>query len=357
MSDDRTHGACSPSVLKRRLSCPGSLTLEAVMPDNKSESASMGTRLHKLLEKDVWEEKDLEGLTEYHLAALERARQFRETLKIPSDYVSHRELEIDLSWIHPLIEKGHVDEVFVKQYDRAILIDWKFFFQKKLDPAETNTQMICYAAGVCREFEVEEVEVHLFMPHVNAWSTATFKRKYLMGRASHFAESVEMAKLNPFSFESGDHCEYCRAMSICPVYLHAALSEKDASKESVSNHPVNLMPKLLEKAEMLSDWSGALKKYAFALLAAGKKIPGWGLIQGEGHRKWIDVEKAGKELTKIAEEKRKDAESLYDPRSLKSPSEVEKVLGKAKRVAEVMAKLVFKPKGELKLARKEEAKE
>lgn len=357
MSDDRTHGACSPSVLKRRLNCPGSLTLEAVMPDNKSESASMGTRLHKLLEKDVWEEKDLEGLTEYHLAALERARHFRETLKIPSDYVSHRELEIDLSWIHPLIEKGHVDEVFVKQYDRAILIDWKFFFQKKLDPAETNTQMICYAAGVCREFEVEEVEVHLFMPHVNAWSTATFKRQWLMTSARLICGRIAQNELNKFAFSGGDHCEYCKAMSICPVYLHAALSEKDASKESALNHPVNLTPKLLETAEMLSDWSGALKKYAFTLLAAGKKIPGWGLIQGEGHRKWIDVGKAGKELTKIAEEKKKDTESLYDPRSLKSPSEIEKVLGKAKRVAEVMAKLVFKPKGELKLARKEEAKE
>lgn len=350
MSDDRKHAPCSPSVLKRRINCPGSLQLEPVMPDSSNQYSKAGTNYHKLLELDSISEDQLKDIPENDLTAIMNAKKFLDQIKAyTSGYQVYKELEVKLEFIHELVGWGHVDLVFVKPFERAVIVDHKFFWQREIDPAERNYQLRAYAAGVCEHFELEEVEAFLFMPHLDQISRHTFSKNYLMNDFSRdVRKRIEANQKTPFNFVDGGWCHKCRAMGNCPIWVKKALEigkQKDAEPT-----PKNISA-LLDIAEGLKEWTGCIQQYAFKAISMGQRVAGWGLQQGYGHRKWIDEKKAEENLSAFAFSNGKSVDALYDPKTLKSPAGIEKVIGKSKEAQKVVFDLTNRALGEMKLAR------
>lgn len=76
---------------------------------------------------------------------------------------------------------------------------------------------------------------------------------------------------------------------------------------------------------MLEAWIEGVRAFAYAEAGHGRPVPGWKLVESKGRRKWADEEKAAEFLKA---EYPVIADRLFEPASLKSIAQVEKVLHK-----------------------------
>ncbi len=90
--------------------------------------------------------------------------------------------------------------------------------------------------------------------------------------------------------------------------------------------PVPVLAEMLAKIHILEDWAKAMRAHAQSLLERGESVPGFKLVEKRATRKWGSEQQvrqwlAGKGL---------DPEEIED-RSLKSPAQIEKTLGRDKK--------------------------
>jgi len=81
--------------------------------------------------------------------------------------------------------------------------------------------------------------------------------------------------------------------------------------------------KVLDNQDKIELWLKALNAYAFSLLEAGQQVPGYELAKKRAHRRWAhepDVVAAFADL----------GDEIYTL-SLKSPAQLEKLVGKARK--------------------------
>lgn len=162
----------------------------------------------------------------------------------------------------------------------------------------------------------------------------------------------------------GSHCTYCKAKTFCPAARAKAQEVARADfadeppedvKQAVADDVGMMGPNSL--AEVLP-WLPFLKKYgeavearARAMLAEGKPVPGWKLVQTAGDRTWredLDVEAI---VDKMAMDFGVERGKLFEPAkppALLSGPKVEKLLP-SKRRAEFSDRLLYRPVGGVKL--------
>jgi hypothetical protein len=136
---------------------------------------------------------------------------------------------------------------------------------------------------------------------------------------------------------SGDHCKFCPAAAVpgrCP-----AIAEKQQALARVEFAPmVDYDPAKL--AQALADIPAvegrikAIREFAYAEAEAGRAPPGWKLVEKRATRKWACSEA---DLIGITAGMGID---LFDPRKLKSPAQIEKLLPKEAR--SILAELTVK---------------
>ena len=99
---------------------------------------------------------------------------------------------------------------------------------------------------------------------------------------------------------------------------------------------------LLPKLPLLKSWAGDVEEYALDTIAKGGVIPGYKLVEGRSLRQWGDEDAAEEKLISLV-----GFDSAF-VKKLVSPSQAEKLLGRAK--AGEIADLVVKPRGKPTLA-------
>ena len=104
------------------------------------------------------------------------------------------------------------------------------------------------------------------------------------------------------------------------------------------------MSAVLEKGSLLVEWYKTVQERALERLLAGRKIPGYKLVEGRSVRGWTNQDEA----LKTIEESGVERAMIYNyvPKSL---AELEKMLGKAK-FDEVAGQFVHRPAGKPTLA-------
>jgi hypothetical protein len=117
---------------------------------------------------------------------------------------------------------------------------------------------------------------------------------------------------------------------MCP----AKLEEKRAAVNKAfapENLPA-LLPEevgsLLDKVDSIESWCKSVREYAYAL-SQSTKIPGYKRVPKQARRKWNDPANALKSLEMMFADTTV-RECLSDP-EIKSPAQVEKILGKANK--------------------------
>jgi hypothetical protein len=383
------------------MACAGRIVLEAAFPDRGNEHSDAGTAMHEIASKvltavagvdaddyvghnvlvsDEGEEKRFVEIT-HEMATLVQ-NYVDEVRELAKGGELHVEERVEFSEFVGVPDQFGTADVIILQpavapqiegdpqaCHRMIVGDLKTGYH--FVPVEENSQLMLYALGAYRMFElaydIREIQLYIFQPNsggTRTWSCTIGDLLAFAAKAHAAAQRVEEATnaahdagmpeaewndryLHPDPNEID--CAYCRAMSTCPA-KQRKLEEVvggsfDVVIEKPANLPVNMRADLpMTRVDMMTvevdklaramnaagefeDWIKAVRAEVERRLLLGQDVPGWGLELGrEGARAWTDPEAAETLLRKTF---RIPIEKAYDLKLI-SPTTAEKLAGFAK---------------------------
>jgi hypothetical protein len=237
-----------------------------------------------------------------------------------------------------------------------------------------NRQLCYYALGVISTLPkpiqalieyVELVVVQPRRPHKDGpVRRCCVKPEVLLDYCQDLVDAANLARSANPPRRAGDHCTFCRAAADCPALrnkaLEAAQVDFDDDVPSLGHNgapPEDMTPeqlgKLLDVADLIEAWIGAVRGRAETLANAGEQIPGWKLVAKRAVRKWKGSDEATKSALLL--DFGLDEASIIEQK-LKSPAQVEKLFGKSPH-KEALAELYDKVSSGTKLARVDDPRE
>ena len=346
------HAVLSASSSYRWLACPPSALECAKLPDVQSDFAKQGTEAHALCEYKVkkalgekgtdptqslttFDEEMAECTDAYAQFVLESLAAAKTVCPDPLVLVEQR---LDFSrWVPEGFGTG---DCLIVADDTLIVIDYKHGLGVLVD-AEKNPQMMCYALGALDLFDgiydIRQVSMTIFQPRRENVSTCTLTKEDLLQWADTVLKpAAELAAQGKGAYKAGDHCRFCKIRATCRkrAEYNLELAKYDfAMPSTLEDREVEAV---LAKADELVSWVGDLKDYALQQALAGKKWPGWKLVEGRSNRRYVNDEAVA---TKVEE-------AGYSPyeKKLMGITALTHLLGK-RRFDELLSGLIEKPQG------------
>lgn len=289
------HDLYSPSCLYRRKACPGSAQMERHLEGIQSEYAEEGTLLHQAISNPELDRQ----LSSEQLAAVEWARQwlrdtfgdeklkFEVPIKIVGpNWTSFGTLDVLrlVSMVPRAAEEGDVGE----------------FKMGRNEPMEMAIayQSSAYALGVHQKHPtVRKVRCHIVYPRLQRVYTYTVSA---MGDGDTTFDAILKAMHETIlaceewnaPLHSGQHCQYCRAIALCPQVHGDDLTVMHAPETL----PGVKIAELLDKVPILEQKIEALKSIAKTLYWHGVEIPGYAIEERRGARYLPDHELVGRKV-------------------------------------------------------------
>lgn len=345
------HVRHSPSSAHRWTACPGSLRMiDAAPPERPSPYAAEGTCAHWVLEQCLTHNR---GAVDYinsthagHTVTEEMAAAVQLALDVVRDMVEPNDVlfieeRFDLALLNPPARlAGTADVVIYKPAaGRLLVLDYKHG-QGLAVEAQGNMQMRTYALGAIVALgdvhPVREVEAIILQPR--AFHPSGFVRSECLEPFELFEWSADLFAAQARTLEpdaplaAGDHCRFCQAAGTCPALASRALAvmEQDfdvldqpkapTAPEALTPHQIG---RVLEMADAVEKWLGAVRSHATGMLERGEPLPGWKLVDKRATRKWSAEDAATAQLTAAVGDK------AFAPRKIITPAQAEKLVGKA----------------------------
>ena len=227
---ERKHARLSASRAERFMTCPGSVRLEAQIPEPPpGEAAAIGTAIHELSERILrGEEIDDPDINPEHLAMAQEYATFVNTL-VEKPRKKPIEVNVDqgLKTLHYALG-GTADAVLVDG-NHLHVVDLKT--GRVLVEAENNKQLLTYALGVMRQFNAPAdiiCTMHIFQPRAghSKWTVSgvdLISHGHDLRKAAELALSPD-APTNP----SPDACKWVQRLlplrQILRVVRHIVIS-------------------------------------------------------------------------------------------------------------------------------------
>lgn len=365
---ERAHARLAPSASHRWIECPGSINATEGIESTSSVFANEGTAAHELAghclsnnydadkfagfviditgktfgERLLWpnspitnestqflvDDEMVEGVQVY----LDYVRSF-----IPDHYKVEVEYEtrLDMRHVHPDVfgtgdtvlfdPKAKWLHVFDLKYGRGVVVE-----------VEENPQLLTYGIGTAHRFhnrQVEGITLHIVQPRAHhkdgpcrSWEAdlvTLLEFEDELAKAAKATEAPDAPRI------PGPWCQFCPALPTCPEAREKATKMAlDEFTDDDGFIPATQMTdeqlaQVLREAGFIFDWIKSVQAHAHAQAVAGKPPRGYKLVQKRAMRKWINEGEARDELSSIFG----DDVILTDPK-LKSPAQLEKVLGK-----------------------------
>ena len=346
------HAFLSASASYRWINCPPSAKLCEGMPDETSTYAQEGTDCHELcaylVEKAMGRDvQDPTGHLSYYSAEMQSCaeeycsyvmEQYGKARGYCKDPVMFIEQRLDFSrWV----EEGFGTGDCVIIADEVLhIIDYKHGLGG-LVGSEGNTQMMCYALGALDAFDdiydIKRIEMTIFQPRTDNVSTWSLSRKDLLDWADMvLAPTARLAYEGKGEFKAGDHCQFCKAKSVCRKRAehNLELARYDfAMPDTLSEMEIAA---ILPKIDRLISWGNDLKDYALSQAQSGTHYEGFKVVEGRSNRKYTDEDAVARTVT----------EAGYDPyeKKILGITAMSSLLGK-KRFEELLGSLIYKPPG------------
>ncbi len=322
------------STAKRVIACPGSVALVQKVPAKPSSKyADEGTLLHHVIAAVLETGKPVEEFlgTEYNGVELTEdliERKLAPALAALDEIDPDRTMEYD---VEKVVGFGSVlpgvfgsADLVGRIGDRGILVDWKFGDGVAVE-AEENPQAMFYIAAALHTAatkwafqSVEAIDVYIVQPpFVKKWTTDLARIKRF---EADLILAVRASEQPEAPLQTGDHCRWCAAKTICPLVTGAVARADRAALKTIN---VDDLAAALDRIELLEGWIRDAKELAQAVLEAGVTVPGWKLVAKRATRSWTSEAAALTALTEAG----CSADELTE---LKSPAQVEKVLKKRK---------------------------
>src|SRR6185437_6556623 len=173
--------------------------------------------------------------------------------------------------------------------------------------------------------DVELVIIQPRMDHVDGqvrrWRTDALT---LLDWAETFAEGAKRTEDPDAPLVTGDHCRWCKAQGICPKIAEAAeIATLDEYKGAV--YDPQALSDSLKRIAYLEKWAKATREFALGEATRGRDIPDWKLVEKRAVRTWKDRVAAECALLDDG----LTPEQIIEPEALKSPAQIEEIVGKA----------------------------
>jgi len=235
------------------------------------------------------------------------------------------------------------------------IVDFKYG-QGVLVQVRDNSQLRYYALGAVVTIGRRPVKVTttIVQPRVHHPDSEVRSASYTFAEIVAFKEALFTAARNTQAEDAplvpGDHCQFCPALAICSA--HHQLVQSVAQTEFTVDEPatppapdkltVDQLQLVLQHADTIEDWLGAVRAHVAAMLERGESVPGWKLVDKRATRRWDDEDKA-KEFLEFSL-----ASAAFAPPKLVSPAKAEELLKQIK--VKLPAELVTKVSSGKKLA-------
>lgn len=191
-----------------------------------------------------------------------------------------------------------------------------------------NPQTMYYAAGVLYSKKlwdlIDDIELHIVQPRCpfyggthRTWSlTVEELQEWLWGELVPSMKATEYDD----TLCSGSWCRFCPMISYgCPHILYDLAEFEDAMTIKAKEFSNEEIGRFLELGDILKMTVKPAVETAYARLGKAKEIPGRKLVNGSAFRQWRDgTEKILKE---------KFGKKAYAKPKLKSPAQIEKMVG------------------------------
>ena len=335
------HAYLAASASERWLHCPPSAKLCAQEEDRGSPYAQQGTDAHELcqylLEKGLgletadptenlsWYDAEMreaaEGYAAYVLGQVEEAR------KTCPDPLVCVEQVVDFSkWVEHGF--GTADALIIADGTLCIT-DFKYGVGCLVSAGGAegngNPQLKCYALGALDTFgdlyEIHRIRLTIYQPRRENIDTFELTRDALLDWAEKvLAPTAKLAWEGKGNYVAGDHCQFCRAKATCRAraeYNMELARYEFAEAPTLKDEEI---AEILPRISQMMSWAEDIRNYTLKQALAGRKFPGYKLVEGRSIRKYANETAVAKIVT----------DAGYDPweHKLLGITEMTKALGK-----------------------------
>lgn len=341
------------------MNCPGSVRLSAGLPNPSSEHAQEGTAAHALAELALRNNCDPDVYIGTTLEGVEVSEDMADYVRIFVEYCRRQMLDaqpfaansptadgfwwverkFNLAQLNPPTSMfGTADFVIYDERTRTLeVVDLKYGAGVVVQ-VKGNPQLRYYALGAALSLQglpIEQVRITIVQPRVShpdgIIRSETLDYLELIGFAGDLLDAARETQKPDAPLKAGDHCRWCLARGVCPEQKRNALEVAQAEfggLEEVMPPIPELIPddqfaEMMQKLPILEDWIKAMRARALSELESGKDVPGLKLVAKRANRKWVDADETAQWLRG----KGNLDEEIYE-RKLKSPSQIEKLVGK-----------------------------
>lgn len=302
---DAQHAVIQPSAASRWVQCAASVSLEAMFPEDDSDSAKEGTLAHEvmadMLRTGGQNKSDAPDVTEEMLDGAElmfdHVQKVRATLNSMATF--RVEERVDCRDIHP--ECWGTADTRVLDVAKNELHVWDYKFGHKYVEVVENYQLLAYAIGELRNYgtaTTESIKVHLHIVQPRSFHpdgpirTWTLYGSELFGKYLPVLQAAAAAAMGPNPTALvGPECRHCKARHACTTLQTAAF---EAVALAGRAHPHVWAPDalgrelaLLESAEdLLASRISGLRNEVLANIKMGQPVRGYMTQQGMGRKRW-----------------------------------------------------------------------
>lgn len=335
------HSKLGASSMSRWSACPGSVRQSAALKNVGSKYAQEGTDAHTLAAfcvengfADPIEKVDRDGATIFVTPDM------AEAVTVYVDYVKslcmkavtkYVEQRFDLSDVHDGCF-GTADCVIWNSDTKLLeVIDYKHGAGIPVE-VEGNPQLQYYGLGALLSLALpaRQVRLTIVQPRcehpdgpIRSWDIDALDLLDFRTDLKDYALATEDPKA---ALITGDHCRFCPAAKnfpICPALDDARKQVAVLEFSPVLSYDPEQLRKALDLRDTLKAWIKGVDEFAYAEAEAGRCPPGYKLVEKRATRKWANDSTAADELLK----NELDEDRIFD-RTLKSPAQIEKLVGK-----------------------------
>lgn len=288
---DVRKGRPSASGMQRLVLCPGSWLAERGYPDEPSEAAVMGTRLHKHMELGTLPEDAAEAEAVEWCREMERLLAERYVAPMGADQVL-REVRW---WGRNEVFSGQGDVVFVHE-GCALALDYKFG-RVPVAAARDNMQLAALAYLALRNLpEVDVVFCGILQPLASRQEprVVRYHREMLGQLEVFFLEAVAEAERADARRMPGEvQCRYCKAKAGCTACHGLVVQQAQVDVAAAwPDWSPERKAEAVRVAALAKKWAEAVERKAKGDLKEGLSIPGCSLTAGRKCFKVTDAQGA-----------------------------------------------------------------
>lgn len=334
------HAKLSPSASNRWLTCPGSLDLPRSGEEEESVYAAEGTAAHELAEKCLILGVDAEELIGETLYDHEVTQEMADNVQVYLDVCNQLRREHDLGGnvefylSHSKIDDfGGTADFMMITPDMLYIVDLKYGAGHVVEVSE-NDQLKCYAV-LAMDYVFKDIpspenyQVRMTIVQPRASHEDGPVRSVTLSKEEIWSHEDRIQKQvfdNRHHLEAGSHCRWCPAKVHCPKLKEhtVAAAKAEFQPEGLSLEDAAELIQLRKPMEAYLD---EVYRWLHGRMEKGEEVPGMKLVESFGNRRWTLSE--DELIAEIKKMKRVAKDKLYDLK-LKSPSQMEKVIGKGK---------------------------